>query len=1796
MHHIISDGWSITVLIREVSALYAAFVRAEAPQLAALPVQYADFSVWQIEHLQGALLAQQGGYWTEKLRDQASISLPLDFERPKNQSYHGDRLAFAIEAELLAALEEMSSRQGATLFMTLLAAFNVMLSRYSGDTDISIGTPIANRVRAEIEPLIGFFANTLVLRTDLDGDPAFAALLQQVRQTTLEAYSHQDIPFEKVVDLVLPERDPSRSPLFQVSFALQNMPEGQFTLPDVEISNLALENKTAKFDLLLELLNTETGMSGSFEFNTDLFLPATVRRYIDSYLNLLRTIVADPQCRLSALPLAVTAPAPALLAWDDYPLLQALYAGQGETFAYILADAAGRAVPDGAIGALALRLQPDAPALATGFSARVAAQGLALLTSPDDVALIDAQLVYPRAIEQRLLQMPGIHDCHVAVRQHPSLGKQLVAYLVCDQQEIEADACTAYLAENGLYGIGLLACVKVGGIPLSSHGAVDARQLRKLAVHNRDTREAWARQVTDNIKVRQAILLEQAAEEAQGVSHLHDLLPQEARTTASAGAQQVSKAKRSDNRPVSQVPALIVSDAIVETAHRPGVLADMLIHSAMAHPDHGISFYYADNSTAELSYPELLHRSQCVLSGLRQTGIAPGDKVIFQFDRNADFIVAFWACALGGFIPVPIAIAKNYRSSNAQTIKIGHAWKMMDRAIVLAGAAIIEGVRNIGALEGLADFAVHGIDAMVEAEPAREFHRGASDDIALIMLTSGSTGLPKGVQLSHANLIGRSMGSVQMNGFHAGMPSMNWMALDHVGGIIYFHIRDIHTGAAQVQADTDYILADPLRWLQLVDRHRINITWAPNFAFSLIVDRQEQLKQLSLDLSCLRFMLNGAEAVVPKTTQAFIELLQGFGLGEDCVKPVYGMSEISSGVTYSTRLKLTYGSDDTVFVSVGRPVPGVHMRIVDGADAPMMEGQSGRLQVSGVTVMRGYLGGAEINRDAFTADGWFKTGDLAFIEDGELTITGREKDIIIINGVNFYSHEIAEVVEAVPGVAVSYTGACAVRRDGVNSDQLAIFFNSGRRGAELSELIRQIRQAVMEKNGVNPSYIVPLEKDQVPKTEIGKIQLSRLAQAFSRGEYDQALRALDIAERNENTLPDWFFGKAWVPKQLGNAAALPGGGATLVFADQRGCAGRLGLAGQVIMVARGQAFQENGDSFRINPCLQEHYAQLLAALARCSIAVERVINLWDYDYAGGGVETLLSRAPLADASGMYSAWYLAQAFAAQGTPAPMRWLWAARGAQRLAPDDGLNPDKAAVLALLKTLGKEFSWLQCRHIDLAAADATDGDAGMALHAVQLAREASSIHADEEVAYRGERRHVLRLRREALAKDGNGRKDRMAVAAGGAYLISGGLGGIGFALARMLLKQFGARVLLVGRTPLAALPAEKQDMLEELSQLGSVIYTGADICDFPAIEKAVDRAEGQWQQKLAGVFHLAGLAHEEAMAGQTIHSLHDALRAKTLGTRALYRICGQRSDALFVNFSSVNGQFGGSGMAAYSIANRYQEAFVEAVAGNAAVRSVCIAWSLWHDTGMGSQYKQAESLSRALGFTPIPLAKGLNSLLAALWHGCRNVLIGLDDSRPNIRRVVDGLRLRQRPLLCYFSSGEPGLAREIAAGCVLADEFGRTVETSYVQLEALPLLADGTVDTAALRRSMAAAAPARAEKVAPRDELEHTLTRIASEVFGAPEPIGIKDNFFDVGANSLLIVKLHHEIQLQLDVQFPMVELFNSTTVEKLAAFLGQQDGQGGSGPGGGADAARNAGQERRAAMQRRNRSRDRKVAR
>ncbi|MEM6451442.1 MAG: amino acid adenylation domain-containing protein [Cyanobacteria bacterium P01_D01_bin.105] len=313
LHHIVADGWSQEILIQELAAFYRAALMGQAvgqtgdqtaTSLPALPIQYADFSVWQQNWLTGETLQKQLSYWTNQLdANQQVLQLPTDYPRARTQTYQGTVEQFALSKELSDQLSRLGQECSATLFMTLLSAFKVLLYRYTSQTDLVVGTPIANRHHPEVEGLIGLFVNTLVLRSQLSPNASFKNLLEQVKTTTWAAYDHQDLPFEKLVEALQPERDLSYSPLFQVKFRLENLPTETLSLPGLTFQRLPQAITTAKLDLSVDLYETTGGIVGGFEYNSDLFKPETIQRMVSHFKTLLSAIAASPDSPITELPM-----------------------------------------------------------------------------------------------------------------------------------------------------------------------------------------------------------------------------------------------------------------------------------------------------------------------------------------------------------------------------------------------------------------------------------------------------------------------------------------------------------------------------------------------------------------------------------------------------------------------------------------------------------------------------------------------------------------------------------------------------------------------------------------------------------------------------------------------------------------------------------------------------------------------------------------------------------------------------------------------------------------------------------------------------------------------------------------------------------------------------------------------------------------------------------------------------------------------------------------------------------------------------------------------------------------------------------------------------------------------------------------------------------------------------------------------------------------------------------------------------------------------------------------------------
>lgn len=498
---------------------------------------------------------------------------------------------------------------------------------------------------------------------------------------------------------------------------------------------------------------------------------------------------------------------------------------------------------------------------------------------------------------------------------------------------------------------------------------------------------------------------------------------------------------------------------------------------------------YLDDAGAprKQSYAELLHDAARILGGMRVAGARAGDKVVLQIGTDPELLATFWACVLGGFVPVPVTTSPPPNSRLSADQLLAGVWGMLGNARVVTGQPIEQDAAVAGSWLGTV--------GMLRAGPAvTDFHRGEPDEPAAFLLTSGSTGLPKAVILTHRNIISRSVATAQVRGLSMANRSFNWMPLDHVGGLIMFHVRDVLLGCHQVHARIKWILADPLRWLDAISEYRCDTTWAPNFAFGLVVDRAHEMAGRSWDLSCLRYIMNGGEPITARVARRLLSLLAPFGLPSSAMHPGWGMSETSAGVVDCV-FSMDTSSDEDRFVSVGVPHPGVSLHVVDQNGAIQPQGVIGRLQVSGLPVTSGYHANPEQNRQSFTLDGWFKTGDLAFIANGMLTVTGRADDVIELGGVTYYGHEIETAVEELPFVEPSYTVVCQLAEAG--DDGLAIFYHP--RSGIASDLENHtVIELVANRFGLRASYAEPVSRDEIPKTGIGKRKRAQLLERLGR--------------------------------------------------------------------------------------------------------------------------------------------------------------------------------------------------------------------------------------------------------------------------------------------------------------------------------------------------------------------------------------------------------------------------------------------------------------------------------------------------------------------------------------------------------------------------------------------------------------------------------------------------------------------------------------------------------------------------
>ncbi|MFJ7241818.1 SDR family NAD(P)-dependent oxidoreductase [Streptomyces olivaceus] len=1252
--------------------------------------------------------------------------------------------------------------------------------------------------------------------------------------------------------------------------------------------------------------------------------------------------------------------------------------------------------------------------------------------------------------------------------------------------------------------------------------------------------------------------LETIAEIAAGAAGVHDVAAVYDRRLRAPGAHRAASERSTGGVRVgtdvpADRPALVHGPDPVLPADAVTTLPQALARAAQVAPARGTTYLLPDGSTDRQTYAELYEEARRMLGGLRRHGLTPGDTVLLQCADSRTFVTAWWACVLGGFLPTPVAPAPEYVTDNAAVRKLVAAWGLLGHPPVIADPGLFEGVRSLaGRLPGSEALRVLAADTLLDPEPA-DWTVPDPDALIVNLLTSGSTGTPKCVQHRHRTIVARSYAAIAANGFTEHDVSLNWMPLDHVGGMIMFNLRDVFLTCEHVNVRTESVIRRPLLWLDCLDRFRATNTWAPNFAFSLVCQRAEEIAAGSWDLSRLTNICNAGEAVVARTAHRFVELFAPHALPADAMVPCWGMSETSSGVTY-TRMhrddpavgtislepasldgglcELPVGTPGAVVVTeVGAPVPGVALRIVDPEGEVLPEGRVGRLHVSGRTVLNGYAHNERANLESFTDDGWFDTGDLGFLRDGRLFLTGRQKNMVIVNGANFPAHEIEAVVEQVPGVLPACSAVAGVPDEDTGTDALVVFFVPDT--DDVPVLVDTIRSALARDLALRPTYLVPVTRQEFPRQNGGKVQRERLREGWRDGRFDDRCYGGEAAD----TLPDGAAGEE---------AGVP---ALAVVWEPAGTPLRQRPAGPLVACVSGASLDwldrltaaqvpVGIDPVELARALEQAFARVGEQLTDHRTGEERGLVPQVLFVAVGDP----SAAPVDGDAGVLAE-FLAVASAVSRVRPDAELTVLTRGASPAVPGDLVVPGRTGLTALVRTARSERLLARTAMIDASAdADATE-----------LAALASRQHDGGVIAVRDGKPLQQRLRAVPLPEVFD--VPTGVLPRGGTCLLTGGLGGLGRTVAEHLVVAHGARLLIVGRTPEAQLDTEAREALEVLSAVGEVRYRAADVADPDALARAVAEAEASWGCGLDLVLHLAGAAVAEQWESLSEHDLRTEsaqwlarmLRPKAGGCVAVEGLLATRPDTAVVLFSSVNGVFGGTGFGAYAAANAVLDGWAQRWAATGR-RAQSLAWSMWDGPGM-NQGSPLVAAARHRGLTLIDPTRGTLALLGALHAGPVHLLIGADPANEQIKMFLAADQLGGGTIAVAVvpGPGEDPQRVRAAVSAQLAGQgvFARVVVTSRIERDR-----SGAPDPATVLASVGAGG---AGYVAPHGQLEVLVAEAAAEVLGVSQ-VGRDDSFFSLGCDSIRAVQLAEALSERLDGLVSVSSLYESPTVRSLAAGI------------------------------------------
>ena len=1181
---------------------------------------------------------------------------------------------------------------------------------------------------------------------------------------------------------------------------------------------------------------------------------------------------------------------------------------------------------------------------------------------------------------------------------------------------------------------------------------------------------------------------------------------------------------------------------------------ELFKYNAKIHPTNKIFFHSADKVQTSINYKDLYVEIASFAFYLKQQGIKKGDKVIIQLRYIKDFIIAFWSIISLGATALPMTyIYKSKKEYENNLLKVKNALTNFPNACLVLDFSdnplySKSFKKKLIFYKKKYKYDLKAID--------KEIKSIKNSDYAVIFFTSGSTGAPKAIPLSHINMLAHASSFIEDHKMgNKSTVMFNCMPLDHVGSIQMMHFTGIFIGAVQVHTDTSLILNDPIQWLEIIQKYKVTTTWAPNFIFKLLNSVFSIIKKTNINLSSIKHIFNGGEMINIRDCNEFLDNYRYLQLCSNTMIPAYGMSETTSGIVFSKDFhnisnELYHNKGVAV---LGSPIPGLTIRITKNSIV-LKEGEIGTLEVKGDSVFTGYMENYNIRRDNFTNDHWFNTGDLGFINNKQLILVGRDKEIVVKNGENFSFLEIENTLRKVEGLELSVACVSQDYKDHGTMELFILFicpkyFNN----SYLSLLYKKINNSLSKKFGFIPDCIIPLDKNNIPLTSIGKIQRKKLINDFIDNKFDIVYNNRGQVSQNKEIsvlIPKWEKVISYHDKEIINKKNI------IIFPDRKGLCKHFikelhaaNLAEEIIIVKSADKLELSSRELTFD---KNNYAELADIFSYIKDKYpDKSWYVMDFTYYDNPKDNknLIEQSR----SFLYPIIYLLKSIIESNIIISLTII--AKNSLFFAPNkDEFDITKGTLRGLLKTAKLEVGQkLKINHINFI-------DDSAEKNAKHLIKELKINFPNEEITIFNNRKYQYLLT-PIVTKE-----SAVKFTTEGFYLIIGGLGGIGRRICEFLLTYYKSlKILILGRSDIKKI----QSYLSKIRVMNNnIYYETCDLQDFLDIKLLIKKYEKKFFSPLVGIINLAGTGNLEDhiknsskhwIKNEALTSYEDMFQAKVIGTLNILNLLEVYPDIFITMFSSITGLIGSPTFSAYAAANSFLDQICYFYSSQG-YKVLSLNWSEWENIGMTeiTNKDAISSASRAAGYELIPANIGVR-LFKNLYAYKNSLYIGLDYNNNKIQNIISyniGLKYHYN---IYYTTDE--IEKQNNISDILVPYKDNIGNFKIHKLKKFPKLSNGEIDTAKLYNAALQSTHVNEMMIQeninrPQNSLQEALLESFVEVLKI-DNLDIKSNFFANGGQSIIASELIVKIQQKLSFNLNVVDIFENPTVIELSELLIRQ---------------------------------------